>query len=781
MLPEIPNYTLLKKLGAGAFAEVWLAEHRINRRRVAIKILKESIAACSDAEALFIREGEVLASFNQRNIVTIYDNARVGDHAWLIMELLPGGSLLDRMQAQGLEVGEAIGHVVQIAAALDAAHQRGVIHRDLKPANIMLRDETTPVLTDFGASRMLERSTIYGRDGGVVGTPQYMSPEQITGQPLDGRSDLYALGVMFHELLTGRSPFTGGSLQEVLAQHLHAPLPRLPDELAVLQPLLDKLLAKDRAQRFASGAELAAALRRCFLDEQALRTLIRFPPSSAWSSQLKALGFDLDTVQRTEVRIAQGEYLKAQVATQPLAPLPEATLPPSAAQPPSSAANEPVQAHPHPPMVVEPRPELVQPSWLLSLLRASASALALSVLLAWGCGILDLAWASEAVLFAAMLPLVVYAFAAAWIARRQRRYVLMSALLLLLPAASVSIYMGWYWLAPDREGVEAWLPATLLAALLLGLWLLLVRVGRWKPVLRLLAALVAGWGSLIAFGDLLDEHFFWLLPLPILTTALLWVWHGWSRLGWAGVRFEGHTPAALLPAVLGCLLLPGGAAAIAQWLDWRQLERSLSGRWHGISGSGRVMVELEAGGGMVQYGTQDGEQRPWIGQWRVAPPDRGSSLITVEGERPGLWLAATPLYSFGAESLDIGSYFSGLEDPTPWVLQRSEILRIDSAWVGRWQLACGDSGQLGLTLQADGSGNVWLIASASGQQAPSAAVRWLTPSPSDASGSRVITRTAERQQALPLSGLLTGTAEAPTAEMRFAGGVRRNCGMAVWR
>lgn len=777
MLPEIPNYTLLKKLGAGAFAEVWLAEHRINRRRVAIKILKESIAAGSDAEALFLREGEVLASFNQRNIVTIYDNARVGEHAWLIMELLPGGSLLDRMQAQGLEVGEAIGHVVQIAAALDAAHQRGVIHRDLKPANIMLRDETTPVLTDFGASRMLERSTIYGRDGGVVGTPQYMSPEQITGQPLDGRSDLYALGVMFHELLTGRSPFTGGSLQEVLAQHLHAPLPRLPDNLAVLEPLLHRLLAKDRTQRFASGAELIAALRRCFLDEQSLRTLIRFPPTSAWSSQLKALGFDLDTAQRTEVRIAQGAFLKEHVATQPLAAPPALPIPPPRGPEQAPAGS----ALPDRPVRVEPRPGVVQPAWLLLLLRASANALALSVLLAWGCGILDLAWASEAVLFAGMLPLLVHALAAAWIARNQRRYVLMSALLLLVPAACVSLYMGWYWLTPDRNGVELWLPATLLAALLLGVWLLAVRLGRWKPALCVLAALVVGWGALIALGDLLDDAIGWLLPLPILATALLWAWHGWARLGWAGIRFEGRAPRAALFGVLGGLLLPGAAAAIAQWLDWRQLEQALAGRWYGVSGSGRVMVELEAGGGMVQYGTQDGEQRPWLGRWRVTPPDRGSSLIIVEGEHSGLWLAATPLSGVGAEALDLGSYFGGMEDPTPWILQRSELLRVDPALIGRWQLACGDSGTLGLALQADGTGSIWSVADAPGPQGPTAALRWLTPSHADTGGSRIVSRIAERQAALPLSGVLAGAGAALTAELRFAGGVRRACGIAAWR
>lgn len=791
MLPDIPNYTLLKKLGAGAFAEVWLAEHRINKRRVAIKILKESIAAGSDAEALFIREGEVLASFNERNIVTIYDNARAGDHAWLIMELLPGGSLLDRMQAQGLEVGEAIGHVVQIAAALDAAHRRGIIHRDLKPANIMLRDETTPVLTDFGASRMLERSTIYGRDGGVVGTPQYMSPEQITGQPLDGRSDLYALGVMFHELLTGRAPYAGASLQEILALHLHAPLPQLPANLAVLQPLLDRLLAKDREQRFATGAAFADALRRTFLDDAALRTLIRFAPASAWSSQLKALGFDLDTAQRTEVRIAQGDYLKAFVATQPIVSATPSVPAPAPAVAPSRLADpraEPLPAGPAQPLVAAPAAPVALPApelsanWLL-VLRASAWALAVSTLLAWIAGAFDMNWAAEALLAAAFLPLLVHALSSAWIAWRQRRRVLPAALLLLAAATLVALYMGWYWLAPDREAVVEWLPCTLLAGLVLAVWLLATRLGRWQPALWMGGAVAAALGLFLGLVDPLQDVAQWLLLLPILAVTLLWAWLGWRRLGWTKICFVGAVRTPWLIAVTVALLLPGLAALLAQWLDWRRLEQSLSGRWYGVGAAGRVMMDFEPGGGLVQYGNQDGEQRPWVGRWSIAPPDRGRSYLTIDDGQTRNGLSYASVGAAGTETLVLDNFGSLLDQPTPWHLQRSELLQFDPAMAGRWRLRCTDRETLGLWLKPDGTGTVWQPASAPGGQDDSAELRWLTLANAEIAGHYVAVLSNQRRQELPISGRLpvAGAVDGQVPEFRFPGTWKVNCTLEMWR
>ena len=298
-------------------AEVWLAEHKHNGRKAAIKVLKPVALSDKDAENLFLREGQVLASFDHRNIVKIYDNSRIGDLAFIIMEHLPGGTLLERMQRGPIRVDEALGLITQIAGALEAAHKQQVIHRDLKPANVMLRDETTPVLTDFGAVRMLDRSTIYGRDGGIIGTPIYMSPEQITGERLTGSSDLYALGVLFHELLTGRLPYPGGSISEIATQHLFAPVPQLPPALAMLQPVLEQMLAKKAELRFATAQQFIDALRSVFLTHDALRRQVGFSGTSmAWSSQLRALGFVLDPVQKDEVRRAQGDFLQTRSAPQ---------------------------------------------------------------------------------------------------------------------------------------------------------------------------------------------------------------------------------------------------------------------------------------------------------------------------------------------------------------------------------------------------------------------------------------------------------------------------------
>lgn len=276
-------------------AQVWLAEHRINKRKAAIKILKPTAMVDADAEELFQREGEVLAGFREENIVSIYDINRIDDLAYIVMEYLPGGTLLERINNAPIQLGEAIGLTIQIARALGAAHGKQIIHRDLKPANVMLRDEVTPVLTDFGAVRMLDRATIYGRQGVVIGTPSYMSPEQISNESLDGRSDLYALGVLYFQLITGDLPFYSADYHEVLTMHLSKSPPRLPNRIAMLQPIIDRLLAKSPNDRFASSQSFIVALQQCFAGEPALRRLIDIPALSLpWRTRLNQLEFQID-------------------------------------------------------------------------------------------------------------------------------------------------------------------------------------------------------------------------------------------------------------------------------------------------------------------------------------------------------------------------------------------------------------------------------------------------------------------------------------------------------
>ncbi len=271
-VPEIPGYQLLKQIGAGGMSTVFLAVQVSLDRKVAIKVLRTSGDDDPDrTEKRFLREGRTLAKITHKNVCGIYDIAKVGEIAYIAMEYLDGGTLVDKLR-QGVSVGESIAIAVQVASALEEAHKLGIIHRDLKPANVMLRGGRVPVLTDFGIARELTASqTRITAENMIVGTPIYMSPEQVSGGEVDGRSDLYALGIMFFELLTGQPPFKGETPIAVCMQHLTAPVPKLPPELAYMQPVLDRMLAKKREDRFDSMRDFTHALRDVFVTSEALR------------------------------------------------------------------------------------------------------------------------------------------------------------------------------------------------------------------------------------------------------------------------------------------------------------------------------------------------------------------------------------------------------------------------------------------------------------------------------------------------------------------------------
>jgi serine/threonine protein kinase len=175
------------------------------------------------------------------------------------MEYLPSGTLASRI-LEGLTSRTALRIVSQVARALDAIHSQGIVHRDLKPANILFRPDGRPVIVDFGLAKNLGWDSSLTVAGQLLATPRYMSPEQCLGHAVDARSDLYSLGAVFYEMLTGRKLFGTENVANLVNAHLHAPVPRLPDRLAGYQPIIDRLLAKDPRERFQSARELFAKI-----------------------------------------------------------------------------------------------------------------------------------------------------------------------------------------------------------------------------------------------------------------------------------------------------------------------------------------------------------------------------------------------------------------------------------------------------------------------------------------------------------------------------------------
>jgi serine/threonine protein kinase len=211
----------------------------------------------------FVDEFKLLYDIDDRAVAEIYDVRVTSHYCYIAMEYFPIGHLGSRIAA-ALPPPVALRHVAEIAHALSIIHTAGVVHRDLKPGNIMLREDGTVALIDFGISHSAHVNTPAAGDAErqIAGTPYYMSPEQARGAATDERTDLYALGVILYQMLTGEKPFTGETTEAILEGHCSAPLPRLPAPLTPYQPLLDKLLAKDAAQRLTNAREVVGAIEQ---------------------------------------------------------------------------------------------------------------------------------------------------------------------------------------------------------------------------------------------------------------------------------------------------------------------------------------------------------------------------------------------------------------------------------------------------------------------------------------------------------------------------------------
>jgi len=260
--PLISGYRIISMLGEGGVAKVYLGIQEKLKRRVAIKLLNPFFLRDKVVAARFEREAKISAGLSHSNIIQIFDTGKTGDFHYIVMEYLEE-SLRERMKLdpQGLiPIDAGLKIIEKIFRALDYAHLRGVCHRDIKPENIMFRQDNTPVLVDFGIARVYDSSIQLTGSDSIIGTIHYMSPEQGNSSDIDGRSDIYSLGVVLYEMLTGDKPYKGDNWISVLHKHIEDPVPILPEHLSRYQPLIDSMMAKNREQRLSTGAQFARLL-----------------------------------------------------------------------------------------------------------------------------------------------------------------------------------------------------------------------------------------------------------------------------------------------------------------------------------------------------------------------------------------------------------------------------------------------------------------------------------------------------------------------------------------
>jgi serine/threonine protein kinase len=261
----IARYEIQSEIGRGGMATVYLAHDPNFRRNVAIKVVSVNFQDNLVFRGRFEREAHLIAKIEHPAIVPVYDFGEQDDQPYLVMRYMPGGSLTGRIKEGALTFTYATQIISQIAPALDAVHTQGIVHRDLKPGNILFDGFGNPAISDFGIAHFTAATTDL-TGSAVIGTPSYMSPEQVRGDAdLDGRSDVYALGVILFEMLTGRGPFHAGTPLSMALKHLTEPIPSIrsfrPDLPMQVEHILNRAMAKDREMRYSKSSELALELR----------------------------------------------------------------------------------------------------------------------------------------------------------------------------------------------------------------------------------------------------------------------------------------------------------------------------------------------------------------------------------------------------------------------------------------------------------------------------------------------------------------------------------------
>jgi DNA-binding NarL/FixJ family response regulator len=255
----VVGYKFIRMIGEGGMSKIYLAEREEDNKSIVLKILELEKVQDMDLIRRFTREAELVADLDSPHIVSIYEHGFSNEFGFIAMEFFTRGDLQQRLKDK-ITLEQTQIYIYHIALGLQAIHEIGVVHRDLKPSNIMFRSDDSLVIGDFGISKQFDSNTALTEVNSVIGTPHYMSPEQGEGKPVDIRTDIYSAGVIFFELLSGKRPYRGSSAASLIYKHVHADIPKLPDDLIQYQEIIERVLAKNPDDRYQSATEFIKAL-----------------------------------------------------------------------------------------------------------------------------------------------------------------------------------------------------------------------------------------------------------------------------------------------------------------------------------------------------------------------------------------------------------------------------------------------------------------------------------------------------------------------------------------